>query len=406
MYNIEFPEKNLAVVTFTIDKAEFDADLEAAKKAIDDDDVNKIREFAISTEAGKVLAQAVKEHNLRLATEPSLVSDVNPDGSVTVTLNIVLVPEVELPAYTGLNFEREPITVTDEEIMQEVLQRISSTRLWKELPADAEAKAGDQVLIDFVGEKDGVPFEGGSAKAFPLVLGSGQFIPGFEDQLLGAKAGDEREVNVSFPEDYFEKSLAGAPVTFKVKILKVEEPVKPELTDEFIAQMKLDGVKTVDELRAKAQSDLFEMRTQEFENRLAYDILNRITEGAKMDIPQAMIDSQVAQHMAQYENQVGQYGMSLADFLKASHQTMDEFKAKVYPEAEQELRAALVLEAIAAKEEIAADDEDLKHEYELLSTVYNFPVEQLKMIIPEQAVAAQISQRKTLDFLKDNNVKK
>ncbi|MBF0578817.1 trigger factor [Erysipelotrichaceae bacterium RD49] len=406
MYNIEFPEKNLAIITFSIDKAEFDADLAAAKKATGDDDINKAREFAIATEAGKVLSQAVQEHNLKLATEPSLVSDVTPEGNVNVTMNVVLVPAVELPDYTGLNFEKEPITVTDEEVMQEVLRRISSTRLWKDLPADAEAKEGDQVIIDFVGEKDGVPFQGGTAQNFPLVLGSGQFIPGFEDQLLGAKVGDERTVDVSFPENYFEPSLAGAPVIFKVKINKIEEAVNPELTDEFIEQMKLDGVKTVDELRDKSREDLFALRTQEFENRLAYDILNRIAQGAKMDIPQAMIDSQVAQHLTQYENQVRQYGMSLDDFLKASGQTLEEFKAKVYPEAEQELRAALVLEAIAAKEEIKADDEDLKKEYELLSTVYNFPADQLKMILPEQAVAAQIAQRKTLDFLKEKNTKK
>lgn len=404
-YSIERPDKHTAVITFAIDKAAFEQALEAAKAATGMDDAAKNREYAIATEAGKVLAEAVAKDNLKLATEPALVSEENPDGSVTVTMTLTLVPTVELPAYTGLNFEREPMTATDEEIMQEVMNRVNSSRLWKDLPADAEAKEGDQVIIDFIGEKDGVPFEGGSAKDFPLVLGSGQFIPGFEDQLLGAKAGDTRDVNVSFPEDYFEKSLAGAPVVFKVTVHKVQEPVVPELTDQFIQEMKLEGVKTVEDLRKKCQEDIIAMRTEQFENRLAYDILNRIAQGAKMDIPQAMIDSQVNQHLQQYENQVRQYGMSLEDFLKASKQTLEDFKAKIVPEAEQELRSALVLDVIAEKEQIKADDEDLKKEYELLSTVYNFPADQLKTIIPEPAVAAQVAQRKTLDFLKEQNTK-
>lgn len=404
-YSIEYPDKHTAVITFSVDKDTFDKALEAAKAATGSDDAANNRQYAIATEAGKVLAEAVAKDNLKLAVEPALISEENPDGSVTVTMTLTLVPTVELPAYTGLNFEREPITVTDEEITQEVMNRINSSRLWKDLPADAEAKEGDQVIIDFVGEKDGVPFDGGSAKDFPLVLGSGQFIPGFEDQLIGAKAGDVRDVNVSFPENYFEKSLAGAPVVFKVTVHKVQEPVVPELSDKFIQEMKLDGVKTVEDLRKKAEEDMLVMRTEQFENRLAFDILSRIADGAKMDIPQAMIDSQVEQHVQQYANQVSQYGMSLDDFLKASKQTLEDFKAKIVPEAEQELRTALVLDAIAAKEEIKADDEDIKKEYVLLSSVYNFPADQLKMIIPEAAVRGQIAQRKTLDFLKEKNTK-
>lgn len=404
-YTIEYPQKNEAVLSFTIDKAAFDADLKAAQEATGSDDAAKTREYAIATAAGQVLSEAVPAHDLKIATEPSLLSQEEADGSVTVTITLTLVPEIKLPAYTGLNFTREPATVTDEEVMQEVMQRIQSTKIWKDLPAGTPAEEGNQVIIDFVGEKDGIPFDGGSAKNFPLVLGSGQFIPGFEDQLLGAVKGDERIVNVTFPENYFEPSLAGQPVIFKVNINEVQEEVKPELNDSFISEMKLDGIKTVDQLRDRARADMMALKSQEIENRLAYDILNRIASGAEMDIPAAMIESQVNQHVEQYASQLQQYGMSMDDFLKASGQTIEDFKAKIAPEAEQELRAALVLDAIAGKEQIAADDEDLKKEYELLSTVYNFPAEQLKLLIPEHVVKAQIAQKKTLDFLKENNTK-
>lgn len=405
-YTIEYPEKNLAVLTFTIDKDTFEADLKAAQEATQSDDQAKIHEYAIANAAGQTLAEAVKADNLKVAAEPSLISEGQPDGSVTVTINIPLVPEVTLPAYTGLNFEKEPATVTDEEVLQDVMQRIASQRIWKDVPVGTPAEKGDQVVIDFVGEKDGVPFPGGSAENFPLVLGSGQFIPGFEDQLIGAVQGEHVQVNVSFPEDYFEKSLAGQPVVFRVVVKQIQKPVVPELSDAFVGEMKLDGVKTVEELQTRARADMIALKEEEIENRLAYDILHRIAEGAKMDIPEAMIESQVNQHVQQYEAQLQQLGMSMEDFLKTSKQTMAQFKEKIVPEATEELRAALVLDAVAQAEQIKANDEEIQKEYELISTLYNFAPEQLKLIIPPHTIAAQITQRKTLDYLKEQNTVK
>lgn len=405
-YKIEYPKKNEAVITFTIPKAEYEADIEAAKKATGSEDPAVAQEYALAQEGGKVFTEAAKEHTLKLATQPAFLSEADADGNVQVTLTCTLVPEVTLPAYTGLNFEKQPITVSEEEVLQNVMGRINQTNLFEPLPEDAVAEDGNQVVIDFVGEKDGVAFEGGSANDYPLVLGSHTFIPGFEDQLIGVKAGDERSVEVVFPSDYFEASLAGQPVIFKVTVKSVQKAIVPELNDEFIKKMNLEGCSTVDELKAKIREELTQMKNEQEENRLAMAILTRVAEGAQMDIPAAMIDSQVSQHMEQYENQLKQYGMSFDDFLKASKQTAEEFRARLVPEAENELRSALVLDAIASAEQIGADEKDLAKEYELLSTVYNFPPEQLKMFIPQEAVAAQITQRKTLEFLKANNTKK
>ena len=405
-YKIEYPKKNEAVITFTIPKAEYEADIEAAKKATGSEDPAVAQEYALAQEGGKVFTEAAKEHTLKLATQPAFLSEADADGNVQVTLTCTLVPEVTLPAYTGLNFEKQPITVSEEEVLQNVMGHINQTNLFEPLPEDAVAEDGNQVVIDFVGEKDGAAFEGGSANDYPLVLGSHTFIPGFEDQLIGVKAGDERSVEVVFPSDYFEASLAGQPVIFKVTVKSVQKAIVPELNDEFIKKMNLEGCSTVDELKAKIREELTQMKTEQEENRLAMAILTRVAEGAQMDIPAAMIDSQVSQHMEQYENQLKQYGMSFDDFLKASKQTAEEFRARLVPEAENELRSALVLDAIASAEQIGADEKDLAKEYELLSTVYNFPPEQLKMFIPQEAVAAQITQRKTLEFLKANNTKK
>ncbi len=406
-YQLERPEKNTAVLTFTLSKEDYDNGIEAAKKMLGEDaQPEQIAQFVISQEAGKVLAEAAPKDHLKLAVEPTMVSDTNEDGSVNVTLTLTLVPEVTLPEYTGLNFEKEPVSVSDEEVLQEVMGRISNTPLWTKAPEGDKAVSGNEVILDFKGEKDGVAFEGGTAENFPLVLGSGQFIPGFEDQLIGVKAGEERDVNVTFPEDYFEPSLAGQPVIFKCKIHDIMLPVEPALDDAFVEKMGLEDVKTVEEFKAKTRSELLALKTQQGENKLAFDILSRIADGAEMDIPQAMIDSQIQQHMSQYENQLRQYGMDMDTFLHASQQTKEELISKIEPEARQELRSALVLDAIAQIEQIKADDQDIQQEYQLLSDMYKMPPEQLAMFIPSEAISGQIVQRKTLDFLKDKNTKK
>lgn len=405
-YKIEYPEKNTAVIYLTVSKEDWQKDIEAAKEVTKTDDANANREYVISAEAGKVLADAVQKDNLKIASQPALTADDNEDGSVSITLTVPLVPEVTLGQYTGLDLEKAGVDVTEEEVLSHALAAVNQQKIWETLPADASAEKGDQVIIDFVGEKDGVPFEGGTGKDYPLILGSGSFIPGFEDQLIGAKAGEKVEVNVVFPENYFETSLAGQPVIFHVTVKEVQKEIKPEMTDEFIARMKLDGVKTVDDLMARAKMDMIAMKEQEAENDFAMKILDKVAANASVEIPQSMIDNQVNQHMQQYEQQLQQYGMTFADFLKASKQTEEEFKSRLIPQAEQEIRSALVLEAIADKEEIKASSEEIEDEYKLLTTIYRFPAEQLKMLIPEASVAYQVAQRKTLDFLKAHNEKK
>lgn len=405
-YKIEYPEKNTAVIYVTVDKEEWQEDLKTAAEVTKTEDANANREYAISAAAGQALSEAVAKENLKVASQPSLTADDNEDGSVSITLTVPLVPEVKLGAYTGLDLEKAGVSVTEEEVLSHALAAVNQQKIWDTLPADTPAEKGDQVIIDFVGEKDGVPFEGGTGKDYPLILGSGSFIPGFEDQLIGAKAGEKVDVNVTFPADYFEPSLAGQPVVFHCTVKEVQKEIKPEMSDAFIERMQLEGVKTVDDLMARAKADMIAMKEQEAENDFAMRILDKVAANAEVEIPQTMIDNQVRQHMAQYEQQLQQYGMNFAEFLKASGQTEEEFQSRLIPQAEQEIRSALVLEAIADKEEIKATNEEIEDEYKLLTTVYRFPAEQLKMLISEASVAYQVAQRKTLDFLKASNEKK
>lgn len=405
-YEINYPELNMAEITFTISKADFEKDLEKAKEATGSDDPAVLREYAISSAASQVLTTAVDTNKLKLAYTPSLMGTDTPEGDVTVTINCPLLPEVKLGQYTGLNVKKDEVDVPEEEVIAEMNRQISAQKLWEDVPAGTKAEEGDQVIIDFVGEKDGVPFDGGSAENYPLVLGSHSFIPGFEEQLIGATAGEKVNVNVTFPENYFEASLAGQPVVFMVTVKEVQKEIKPELTNEFLAKMKLEGIHSVDDFKNRLAVDLRALKEQEAENKAISEVLEKVADGSQVDIPDAMIDNQVEQYVKEYENNMKQYGMSLEQYLQFTGQSLDDFKAQLRPQAILTLRQALVLEAIAEKESIVAEDKEIEDEYALLSQMYSFPPEQLKAIIPYGTVATQLVQRKTMDYLKENNIQK
>ena len=300
----------------------------------------------------------------------------------------------------------EPAEVTDEEVDAKVNADLQAKELWEPLPAETEAKNGDRVVIDYIGEKDGVPFEGGSAAGFPLVLGSGQFIPGFEDQLIGIKAGEERDVKLSFPENYPVPDLAGAPVVFHVKCNMVEEHIEPALNDAFIEKMKLDGVRNVEQFKEKIKAEMLENKKHEAEEKALAEIMDKILAEVEMDIPTAMIESLIDQYVAQTANQVRQFGMSMDQYLQMTGMSMEQLRESMTSQAEADIRASLTLEAIAEKENIKASEEEINEEYTLLSSMYGMPAEQLKMMIPPEGIAYQLNQKKTTDFLKETNLKK
>ena len=241
-YEINYPELNMAEITFTVSKADFEKALEEAKETTKSEDPAVLREFAISSFASKVLTEAVDTNKLKLAYTPALMGTDDADGNVTITINCPLLPEVKLGQYKGLNVTKDAVDVPEEEVIAEMNRQISAQKLWETLPEGTKAEEGDQVIIDFVGEKDGVPFDGGSGENYPLILGSHSFIPGFEEQLIGSTASEKVKVDVTFPENYFEPSLAGQPVVFMCTVKDVQKEIKPELTNEFLAKMKLEGI--------------------------------------------------------------------------------------------------------------------------------------------------------------------
>lgn len=402
-YTVDTEQKNLAVITVNIDKEDWLKDIEAAKEATKSDNEEEIRKYAISSASAYAIEQAISENKLKLATEPAIQADSTDEGGIKITLTCPLVPEVTLGKYTGFNIPAEVVSVEDEEVLQEINQELAKQNIWTEVPAGTEAQNGNRVIIDFVGEKDGVPFDGGAGNDYPLVLGSNTFIPGFEDQLIGIKAGEQKDVEVSFPEDYFEKSLAGAPVVFHVTCKAVQQEEKAELTDEFIQKLKLEDIKTVDELKAKVKDQMLVLKKQEAANKQGMEILSKVVEDAKVEVPEVMINNQVSQHLTQIENSIKQYGMNIEQYFEMTGQTADELKKSLIPQAETEIKQALILEAIAEKENISAQQEEIEQEYQFLASMYNMPAQQLQMMIPQGAVAYQILQKKAMEFLQNHN---
>ncbi len=395
--------KDTVVIEAVVAKADLDEVIKtvAEKQGSEDEAAN--REAALQFEAMQLIQEAVTEEGLKLATQPEIKFKDEKDGDVLITIICTLVPDVDLGKYTGFDVLKEEVNVSDEEVLEYVMQQVNSQEMWEDV--DRAAKENDQVLIDFIGVKDGVPFDGGSAENYPLVLGSHSFIPGFEEQLIGIKKEEQKEVNVSFPEDYFEPSLAGAPVVFQITCHAVQEKVEPQLNDAFVEKLGMENVKTVEDFKAAAKEHMHEVKEQEAKNKQALEILDKVVEDAKVDVPQAMIDQQVEQELGQLKQQIQQYGMQFDQYLEMAQTTEEDLKKQIEPQAIMQIKQALILIAIAEKEQIEASQEEIAQEYEVMSNVYRMQKEQLQMFISDDVIRPQIIQRKTLDFLTKNNSK-
>ncbi len=354
---------------------------------------------AVESVANDMLQEGIKEHNLEVVARPELKNiDELTEKKATVTFEITVKPEVELGEYKGLPFNVEKVEVSEEEIAAE-LKRLQER--YAEMQVKETAENGDTVTIDFEGFKDGVAFEGGKAEKYNLVLGSNSFIPGFEDQLIGTKAEEEKEVNVTFPEDYHVKELAGAPVVFKVKVHEVKTKVLPELDDEFAKDVNAQGVETIEQLKEHIKNNITDDKTRAAEDKAVNDLMTKVVDGVKVDIPQAMIDDETNSLINDFAMRLQQQGMSLDQFLKMTNQSMDVIKEQFAKDAENKVKFRLVLEAIANKEDLKVEDGDVDTEYKNIADSYGMDVEEVKKLIPAENLEYDVKIRKAYDLIKD-----
>lgn len=357
--------------------------------ALYDDALNQLLQMAYP--------QAVVEVGIEPVAAPKIdVESMEKGQDWVMKATVVVRPEVKLGEYKNLTVEKQNREVTDEDVEKQLENlQIQQAEM---IISDEPACEGDTVVIDFEGFKDGEAFEGGKGENYPLTLGSGQFIPGFEDQLVGAKAGDEVEVNVTFPEDYHAEELAGQPVVFKVKVHEVKKRQLPELDDEFAKDVDAD-VETLAELKDKIRKDLEKTRAEEADNNVRNLALEKAVQNAEMEIPQEMINEEIQHSMDQFMQQMKNNGLSAEMYYQLTGTTEADLRAQFATEAEQRVAANLVLEAVVEKEAIEVTEAEIAEEIKELAQQYNMEEEQVRNVLSDDMLKHDIKIKRAVDMI-------
>lgn len=327
------------------------------------------------------------------------LGDPAEEGGLTIIAKVPVEPEVELGEYKGIEVEKETVKVLQADVKAE-LNRMAQRNARTET-VERKAKKNDTVDIDFEGFVDGVPFEGGKAEHHELTLGSGAFIPGFEDQLIGCKAGDEKDVVVTFPEEYHAKELAGKEATFKCKVHKVEETILPEIDDEFAKDVS-DTCETLDDLKKEITERLKAERQEAADNAFEEKVLDAVIDGMKADIPAAMIDAQVDTIVQDFGYRLQMQGMGLEQYLKMTGTEMGAFRAMFKNQAERQVKTRLALQKVVELEGITVSDKELEEEYAKMAEQYKMEVEKVKAIVSKEALEGDLKISNALEFIKKN----
>lgn len=417
---VEKLEHNMAKLTIEVEAAEFDA---ATKRAYNKKKssfnlpgfrkgkvpMNVIEktygagvfyEDAANDIMPKAYADALDETGIDVVSRPEIdVTKIGKGESFIFTATVAIKPEVSLGQYKGLEVQKESVEVTDEEVEAE-LKKAQEQNAREITVEDRPVKEGDVITLDYAGTIDGVPFDGGTATSQKLEIGSHSFIDTFEDQLVGLNIGDEKDVEVTFPEEYHAPDLAGKPASFHVKVLGITEKQLPEIDDDFAQDTtEFDSLEEYKaDVRAKLEQSKEERAKSEMENVL----VEKAVEGATMDIPDAMIDSQVEQMIDEFKQRVTYQGISFEQYLQFTGQNPEAFQESMRPEAVKRIQSSLVLEAIVAAENIEATDEDLNKEMEKMASMYQMDVEQIASFIQDEQkenMKKDIAIQKAVEFL-------
>ena len=341
---------------------------------------------------------AVKEAKIDVVgrPDPEVVSMSEADG-VVLKVKVAVKPEVELGEYAGLTVTKEAKNVNEADVDAEVKRM--QDRNGRLLTREGAAENGDTVDIDFEGFVDGKAFEGGKAEHYSLVLGSGSFIPGFEDQVVGHSAGEEFDVNVKFPEEYGAAELAGKDATFKIKLHEVKDKELPALADDFAKDVS--EYDTLDELKDSIRNNIKTNLDKQAEQKVENDLMDQVITNMKADIPDAMVDSRIDELVQDFEYRISQQGLKLADYLKYMGMNIEQFRAQFKEQADKQVKMRLAMEAIVAEEGITASDEEFEEEVKRIADAYKMEADKVKSIVDAAAVKADLAINKAIDFVKE-----
>ncbi|NLU51273.1 MAG: trigger factor [Clostridiaceae bacterium] len=360
-------------------------------------------EDAINFACADAYDKAIDENDIRPVDRPQIdIVQIGKGKNFIFTATVTVMPEVTLGEYKGLEAKKDEVVITDDDVEEE-LKRIADRNSKLITVEDRPVQEGDTVDIDFEGSIDGVPFKGGSAKGYTLVIGSGTFIPGFEDQLVGATLGSEVDVNVTFPEDYHSEELKGKPALFKVKINEIKKKQLPEINDEFASDVS--EFETLDEFKADIRKKLTERAQAQADRKFENEIIDKAVENAQCDIPDVMVERRLDEIMGQLDMQLRYQGMNLAGYLKMMGIEESQLRADYREGAYKDVKTQLVLDKIAEVENISASDEEYEEEVKKMAERYSQSVEDFKKHLHEddiEYIKNSIVRRKTIALLVDN----
>lgn len=340
--------------------------------------------------------------DLKIVAQPQVALRSISEEKVEFNFTLTTYPEVKLGKYKKLGVEKESVEVTEEEIKNAIDEM--RNRYAENITKDGAIEEGNIAIIDFDGYKDGVAFEGGKAENYSLEVGSHTFIPGFEEQLVGLKAGDEKDIEVTFPEDYHAEDLKGKKAIFKIKVNEVKEVKIPELDKDFFEDLGMEGIDSEESLRKQVTENIEAHKEHHAEDHFIDSLLEKAMEGMTVDVPEAMVTEEVDRMLRQYEENLKMQGITLEQFYQFTNSDEAALKDQMKEEALKRVKERLLLEAIKEQEKIEVTEEEVDKEADSLATKYNMKKDEfLKLFGGLEMVKYDLEMRKTIEFLKDNN---
>lgn len=362
-----------------------------------------ILEEATDVVLKKSYAAILLDNNIQPVGQPQVQIDELTEDVLKVTVTAPVAPEVTLGQYKGLEVKKGTVKVTKKEIEAELAnyQNQFAELVIKE---EGTVENGDTAVIDFEGFKDGVAFEGGKAENHSLEIGSGSFIPGFEEQVVGMKAGEEKEIHVTFPEEYQSAELAGQEAVFKVKVHEIKTKVLPDIDDELAKDVNIDGIETLADLETYTKEQIKNKKQTEVESKFSDDIFNAVIENTPLEVPEAMIETETQTMLREVEQNLSQQGLNMELFQQLTGKTMEDMKAEMSEQAEKRVKFNLILAEIAKAENIEISDEEVDDEIKEIATYYGREFDEVKTIFEAQMgqIKSDLATRKAVQLIKDN----
>ena len=420
---IEKISNNRVRVTFNVSKDDFDHALDYAynqvKEAVEVKGFRKgnvpmnvyINKFGVESLYEEALNhvfhhkhhEAIANKEYQLVGEPKPVVDfekITVDGNFEIALESAIKPEVTLGNYKGIEVKKLEAVASLEEVIQS-LDQLSQSNVSLNIKEDGIVEDGNTAVFDFEGFHDGVPFEGGKALNHELVIGSGQFIPGFEEQMLGMKSGEEKDINVTFPAEYHQEELAGQDAIFKIKLHEVKEEIKPELDDEWVVSLDREE-KTLADLKATLEKDIVAQKENQNKNIQIAEALEKIAAEAKVDIPEEMIEFDANQQVKNIEQQASQYGLDFKTYVSLTGMNEEDLLKQIKEDSAKRVLNSLLIEAVSISEKFEVKQEELDKKYADIAAMYQMDVEEVKKHLSDDVISKDIEFEKALDFIYDN----